>query len=154
MADDLDREPLRQGSRTVERSHVVVGVDGSPASERALDYAFGLASRLAARVLVVHVRRTRIVTTTLGAEALLNAPGLDPELRGDIDALASRCGVDVTYLDLSSVGHAAPVLAQVAEAHHADVVVVGTSHKLLHRVTGSTGAHLVKHCHCPVTVVP
>jgi nucleotide-binding universal stress UspA family protein len=25
---------------------------------------------------------------------------------------------------------------------------------MLHRATGSIGSQLIKHCHCPVTVVP
>jgi nucleotide-binding universal stress UspA family protein len=153
-SDDVQHDPLRSDPIIADRAHVVVGVDGSQASERALHYAFGAAGRLAAGVIVVHVRRTWVVVDAVCVQAVLDDPGLDPDFRAAIDRLAAECGIEATFLDVPSLGPAAQVLSRVAEKYRADVVVVGTSHKLFHRVRGSTGARLVKRCQCPVTVVP
>ncbi|HET6152113.1 MAG TPA: universal stress protein [Marmoricola sp.] len=155
MNDELPESlPAETGEDVVSRCHVVVGLDCTEASERALHYAFGLATRLAAQLVVVHVRHTWVTYDGYGPQGVIDDGGLDEQMRHQITRLSAECGVDSTYVDAAGSGRTALVIAQVAEKYRADAVVVGASTTMLHRAAGSIGSQLIKHCGCPVTVVP
>jgi nucleotide-binding universal stress UspA family protein len=151
LPESLHAEPDED---VVSRCHVVVGLDCTQASERALHYALGLATRLAARLVVVHVRHTWVTYDGYGPQGVIDDGGLDDQMRREIARLSVESGVDATYVDAAGTGRTALVIAQVAEKYRADAVVVGAATTMLHRATGSIGSQLIKHCHCPVTVVP
>jgi nucleotide-binding universal stress UspA family protein len=137
---------------------VVVGVDESPTSLHALDYAAGLARRQSGRLVVVHVRSPRPVgpgldTLAVAVEAALEARRqVEAELRDEARRLAEHCDVEVTFV--LRVGDPVRELSAVADEQHADVVVVGASTRPAHRLAGSLAARLVRSCGWPVTVVP
>ena len=137
---------------------VVVGVDESPTSLRALDYAAGLARRQSGRLLVVHVRGVRPIGPGLdplavAVEAELEARrALEDELREEARRLADAGDVEVTFV--LRAGDPMRELSAVADENRADVVVVGASTRPAHRLGGSLAARLVRSCGWPVTVVP
>ena len=137
---------------------VVVGVDESPTSLRALDYAAGLARRQSGRLVVVHVRSLRALgpgLDTLGVAVVAELEGrqaLEEDLRAEARRLAQQGDVEVTFV--LRTGDPVRELSAVADEQHADVVVVGASTRPAHRLAGSLAARLVRSCGWPVTVVP
>ena len=138
---------------------VVVGVDGSEASRRALDRALRLAR-------LTH-RTTRVVHAWTAPDSLDEPFGYDVQLRDqalnnasrllerEIQAGLGRVGCDVAgpVLGLLREGPAPSVLAEAAE--EAAVVVLGTgSHGRVTALLGTAVPHLLHRAPCPVLVVP
>ncbi|CAM5226698.1 hypothetical protein SFUMM280S_06650 [Streptomyces fumanus] len=67
-ADPLAAEEPRQSCDPAFKHGVVVGFDGSMSSERALAYAIGMARRLAAGLIIVHVANRLPTTVWAGCE--------------------------------------------------------------------------------------
>ncbi|WP_131742533.1 universal stress protein [Actinomadura roseirufa] len=135
---------------------IVAGVDGSETSLRAGAYAWGLARRGGARLVLVHVAQIASLSTLTpgGATVMREAEeeivaGLRRELER---AAAERGGVE--YELVTDQGDPFAVLARVADETRADAVVVGASAQAGHRLIGSVAVRLVRAGRWPVTVVP
>ena len=135
---------------------ILVGVDGSDDSRRALDYAARLAQQLDAEVLAVHA---------LGLLDRLH-PGDDP-----VPSSSHREEITRTFksewcapLDARGVrsrrlvedGPPAMALLRLAGAEDADMIVVGSRGVggFPELLLGSTSMQLVQHAAVPVTVIP
>jgi nucleotide-binding universal stress UspA family protein len=122
-------------------SPVVVGIDGSAASERASAIAFDEASRRAVDLVAVHAIA-------------------GPETPHTQELLTrSLAGLQYRYPDVGVrrvVAGAHPADALLAESQHAQLVVVGSRGRrgLTGRLRGSVGAAVVQACRTPVIVVP
>lgn len=154
MSNQLDPDTATDRTGAALDRAVVVGVDGSRSSERALHYAVGLAARQGTSLVVVHIRPVVVAHGWTGVDAVLDGGSLSADLRAEIEGLARECGVRTAIIDTPSHERPPAVLARIAHSHRADAVVVGASCNPIHRLMGSTGAYLIKHCTCPVTVVP
>lgn len=134
---------------------LVVGVDGSDTSWRALCYAFGLARRQQATVLAVFVVTAPVAVgwggDIVGAITEANMQLAD-ELKHAIQTLASDYRVRTEFV--SRTGDPVSVLVQIAHEQHADALLVGASQTLIHHVLPSKSIRAIRHCRCPVTVVP
>ena len=148
----------------MSRAGVVVGVDGSPGSAAALEFAAQDALRRRARLRVVAVvpladywggwRGTAAAYTgrwpappeDLVANARAQAQRMLDEVAADRTLLAS---VDVGAV----AGGPAPVLLDAAKG--ADLVVLGHRGRgaFSSAVLGSVGLQCVLHATCPVTIV-
>lgn len=140
---------------------VVVGVDGSPGSRAAIEYALEDAARRGARLRVVvaaqlpeywamaygMVAPPPIPEIVAGAQAA--AQQVVDEVLAARPDLASRVEVSVD----ARAGAPGRVLLDAADG--ADVLVIG--HRgygaVRSAVLGSVGLHCVLHASCPVTVV-
>jgi nucleotide-binding universal stress UspA family protein len=136
---------------------ILVGYDGSEASERALSRAAELAEALAARLVVVSVfglgglpapEFEAIPPLPLGGPlsvgGTIPVPEADPESQAEFEELARReldrartelsgRSLDVDYV--AKVGSPADTLLEVAEERDANLIVVGTrEHGLLERL--------------------
>lgn len=134
---------------------IVVGFDGSPTSLHAGAYAAGLARRLSARLVVVHVQATPAVsllapTHPWPVEETLTA--LTDDLRRQVQEGAAYAGVEVEFI--ATRGDPYTELCRTAGAVNADAVVVGASTRTGHRIAGSLAVRLVRAGRWPVTVVP
>ena len=137
-----------------ENRRIVVGVDGSPSSIRALRWA---------------VRQAKLTGAEVEAVTAWSYPagyGLAPvsdgaaDFEGDagkvlVDALAEVSGIapDVIIEPLVAQGHAAEVLVRAAKG--ADLLVVGSRGHggFAEMLLGSVGQHCVQHAECPVLIV-
>jgi nucleotide-binding universal stress UspA family protein len=132
---------------------LVVGVDGSDTATRALYYALGLARRQHSSVIAVYA-----MTTPGGYDAAMGAVPYQAnlevaaELEPWIQALAADYHVKTQFVSVP--GDPATVLIKIAEASHADGIVLGASKAIGHRLFGSAAVRAVRRCRCPVTVVP
>jgi nucleotide-binding universal stress UspA family protein len=140
------------------RQVIVVGVDGSAPSWDAFAWAAGEARRVNGRVIAVYV--TPLIqpeealgfTAPLGYGAAADARDqVADELRGEVSRRAAELDVEVVFVRES--GDAVHVLTEVARAEHADLMAVGRSAKVLHRLAGSVSRRLVLNRDGPVLVV-
>ena len=136
-------------------SKIVVGVDGSDGSDRAVAEATEVAKRDGAGIVLVHVVE-RIAAK--GDMAPLRAD--EPEIKERIEKQAADlrdAGVDADVRYESIVlGGPARSIADVADEIGADLIVVGTrGHSALAGVIlGSVTQKLLHLASCPVLCVP
>ena len=137
---------------------VVVGVDGSPCSVRALEVALDQA--------LVHGWQLDILTAFV-YEHVVGVPGAMwpvetyAEVEGKAeriqsDALSSVSAADLERLDVrcrTVFGHASGVLLEASDG--ADLLVVGSRGRgrIAGALLGSVSQHCVTHAACPVLVV-
>lgn len=131
---------------------VVVGVDGSPMSRQAMDWALDEARLRGGRVRAI---------TAWHYPALGDAAGAEPdydEYRKDAEQVqteeASRLGAAGVPVAFEVVhGHAAQALAEAS--HEADLLVVGSRGRggFAGLLLGSVSSQLTHHAACPVLVV-
>jgi nucleotide-binding universal stress UspA family protein len=137
-----------------KHERVVVGVDGSPTSIRALQWALRYAERTGAKIEAVHAWQ---IPTSYGAPVAL-LPGEDfaataeRALNRSVDQeVGGRGGIEVERT--ADMGYPPKVLVEHSKT--ADLLVVGSrghggfSGTLL----GSVSLHCVSHAACPVVVV-
>jgi len=130
-------------------STIVVGVDGSDDSRRAVQWAGRLAGVVGARVIAVHA-----------VGLLEHEPGdpgaehLRPALEQWTEALEALPDDRVERRLVA--GDPAGAFAETVAATAADLLVVGTRGAGAHGAVGlgSTSLRLAEHCACPLVVVP
>jgi nucleotide-binding universal stress UspA family protein len=139
---------------------IVVGVDGSPTSMRALAYATGLARRQHAQLIAVYVRAPLRTPVALSGWVDAGIVAAEAEAQKDMedevwkqvasDVAAWGCGARMVIRNGSPLTE----LRRVAEQSGADTIIVGASSSLGHRLFGSLGRRLLRCKPCPVTIVP
>ncbi|WP_328324527.1 universal stress protein [Kribbella sp. NBC_00382] len=136
---------------------VVVGVDGSKLSAKAIDFAFGQAETIGARVVAVHAWNSPFSTYQgTAGDVLFNYAQLEKVAEVLVaESLAGpRQDHPDTEVDVELVlGQPARVLLHAAEA--ADLLVVGSRGHggFTGLLLGSTSQQVLHHAHCPVAIV-
>ncbi|MEV7012538.1 universal stress protein [Streptosporangium sp. NPDC051022] len=141
----------------VRRAHdeIVVGFDGSPASEAALEYAFQEAARRGARLRALHTWQLPFIAASATAYTPLVEDISEGERRLAAETLAPWQDKypQVELQETVLYGH--PVLALGEASATADLVVVGSRGLggLGSAVLGSVSHGVLHHADCPVAVV-
>ncbi len=134
----------------------VVGVDGSPDSDLAVEWAAADAARRHRRLHIVHAYLGSVVAAQLAAPA---SAGYGPALRavteGALDAAVARAGAVAPGLDITTdmpIGEAPAALLDAAR--HAALLVVGNRGLggFSGLLVGSVGAELAAHAAVPVVI--
>ena len=157
--DDASEVLLREDTMSsgAVRSSVVVGVDGSPASDAAVRWAAREAMMRVLPIKLINVVAPTLVssamapnhTITQGEE--LQARQILKQARQVIEELAGEKRPDI-YTERVYDG-VVPTL--VDASNDAQMVVVGSSRRAFGRgMLGPVIAGLLHHANCPVTVVP
>jgi nucleotide-binding universal stress UspA family protein len=138
---------------------ILVGVDGSSGSARALEWAIELARALQAKIVAVHVAEL----LTPSALGLGLAPiDLPDDWAGELrerfenEWTAPLKSAGVAYQTVFASGAPAPALMAIAHEQHPDLIVTGSRGlggfgELL---LGSVSHQLVMHAQIPVVVIP
>jgi len=137
---------------------IVVGVDGSEESHRALIWAVRQATRRGVRLVVVNAFMYHVYVTT-------HAPTI--VLEHDVDEASNQLLERMTDTALNAIGDRppavelvsvpdAPAHALLESAKGADLLVVGARGRgaVAGLLLGSVSQQCVTHAHCPVVVVP
>jgi nucleotide-binding universal stress UspA family protein len=136
---------------------VVVGVDGSKASAKAIDFAFDQAEALHARVVALHAWTSPFLTYADGASMLqFDEDKVKEEGRllvAESVAGAAADHPDVRWTTELVSGSAAQAL--VRRANSADLVVVGSRGRggFTGLLIGSVGQSVLHHAQAPVAIV-
>lgn len=145
--------------------HILLAVDDSPASTKAVDLVADMAQRLESKVTVVHVREANAFLRLASAAAGINQPveEEDLETRRDGQQLLERvrerlagAGVETTVeLGEAVHGAAAAVIVESAKRLGADLIVIGSHGRgeLASAILGGTAYKVVHLAHEPVLVV-
>lgn len=131
---------------------IVVGVDGTPTSDTALDWAAAEAVRRGLPLEVLHTSPSRSLAGAPGG----GAPPLHDEAEDVLDAAVARARAAFRTLQvLSRSEHRDPASALIDRSAGAELVVVGAHGKgLLARVLlGSVSHRVAAHARCPAVVV-
>ena len=149
---------LRAGlARTPDPDHpVVVGADGSPSAERALDVAADLADRTGADLVVLTAWTIPPVVETHAIAVEQYAPTLEDLARTTSAEAVARIWQRHPDLAVDArVVRSSPIRALREASRGAGRVVVGThGHgRALSAVLGSVSQGVIHGAHCPVEVV-
>ena len=139
---------------------IVVGVDGSPNSERALDWAMKQAVAVGAPLTVIAVHE--VPKSYWG-----DIPVVGPADAGLLESLR-QAAEEMTQRAASQLGDAAPATVTVRAlngfvvqelvdpSHDADLVVVGArgGSGFSRVLRGSVTSEVIQHSICPVVIVP
>jgi nucleotide-binding universal stress UspA family protein len=134
---------------------ILLALDGSEASERAIPLAEDLAKQSGGRIIVGHVREL-MMGRGGGQPVSANEDELEASVRKIAAKLAER-GIETSIeIATAAVGGPAHALAEMAETEHADVIVAGTrGHSpVAGLLLGSVTQRLLHVAPCPVLVIP
>jgi nucleotide-binding universal stress UspA family protein len=133
---------------------IVLAIDGSESSDRAVTFAGELARESGGRIVAVHIKE--LIAGRFAGPVHVDEDDLQAKIRQQVKDLKDG-GVDITVEMHSSVtGGPAPLIADTATREGADVIVTGTrGHTALAGViVGSVAQRLLHVAPCPVLVVP
>jgi nucleotide-binding universal stress UspA family protein len=132
---------------------IVLGYDESPEAGRATQRTAELAKALDARVIVTSVAPILMPAARgIGPYDPTDPPERHEALARDAAALLEERGVETQWV--TSMGDPGEAIVKVADAHGADLIVLGmTDHPHLARLLGSVSDNVAHHAHCDVMLV-
>jgi len=133
---------------------ILVGYDGSEASERAVDVAIDLAQCTDAEILVLAVARPPEPATRVEVDAVLD-DAREHFSDGFIKVRERAKSAEVHLETLIEVGHPAEHLIHQAEVIHAELIIVGRKGTSLFEklILGSVSERVIRFANCPVMVM-
>jgi nucleotide-binding universal stress UspA family protein len=139
-------------------NQILVPIDFTETSERALDYAVELAQKLGAKITVMHAYELPIYGFPDGAlvASVDVATRISQASQEGLQAALDRrkdCGVEMRAILRD--GPPADEIATVSEETGADLVVLGTHGRrgLRRAIMGSVAEEVIRACRCPVLTV-
>ncbi|HEX2783769.1 MAG TPA: universal stress protein [Ilumatobacteraceae bacterium] len=140
--------------RTLKK--IVLGVDGSPESLVALDWAYDEALVSGAELTVVHAWIYPYSLSRSSSREALSPMEFDAakELQDSLDSLGQRSAGGSVVIH-SKLREESAVAALLNEGHDADLIVVGSRGRggFRSRLLGSVSRTLAEHATCPVAVI-
>jgi nucleotide-binding universal stress UspA family protein len=133
---------------------IVLAVDGSESSDRAVSFAGELAKSSGGRIVAVHIKE--LIAGRFAGPVHVDEDEIQSKVRGQIQDLKDA-GISADIeMHSTMTGGPAPVIAETAGRENADVIVTGTrGHTALAGViVGSVAQRLLHLAPCPVLVVP
>ncbi len=135
---------------------IVVGVDGSPGSLHALEWAYSEALSTGAELTAVHGFIYPYHETRTSAGEPRNQMQLDAtdELKSSLESLGPRLTAGPVLVHARLVERS-PAEALLEESQDADLVVVGSHGRgaLRAALLGSVSRTVAQHTHCPVAII-
>jgi nucleotide-binding universal stress UspA family protein len=133
---------------------IVLAVDGSESSDRAMTFAGELAKQSGGRIVAVHIKE--LIAGRFAGPVHVDEEDVQVKIRKQAQDLTDA-GVAVTLeMHSTMTGGPAPLIADAATRENADVIVTGTrGHTALAGViVGSVAQRLLHVAPCPVLVIP
>lgn len=147
---------MQKGIRMIPQ-HILVPIDFSEFSKQALGYAIDLATKLQARLTLLHVIQPLPSGVDIG---VILPAGYMEELEAGLHQSLQSYYERVTQAGLQGeilVEHGIPfkIITDVAATHHVDMIVMGTQGRtgLQHLLIGSVAEKVVRLAPCAVLVV-
>lgn len=145
--------PFEEADSSGNPGQVVLGYDGSPASNRAAAFAFRHAEAIGCGVVAVSVEATRGEPETREFNPEDATPGSDTSAFHSPVIVTAAAFPDVPVSFVTGTGRPAEVL--LAEARGAELLVVGSrgSGGFSGLIMGSVSQKVLAHASCPVAVL-
>jgi nucleotide-binding universal stress UspA family protein len=133
---------------------LLVGYDGSPQSEKAVDVAFSLAQCLDATILIFAVARPPEPATSVELEAVLDDAREHYE-EGFKKIMEKAREGDLNVQTAMAVGHPAEQVIHRAEVDGIDLIILGRRGRSMisRMMLGSVSERVLRYAHCPVMVI-
>jgi universal stress protein A len=154
-----EEKPVRSKPTGIRLKRILVPIDFSPLSKKALRYALRFAEEFEAKLILIHVIEPEV---PLAFEGFMIAPrtvrnGNHAKSANRLRELASSMAVPGTNRVESTVrtGLAAYEIVEVAKESDVDLIVIATHGYTgwKHFAIGSTAERVVRAAPCPVLVV-
>jgi len=139
---------------TTENAPIVVGVDGTPASDQALRWAMDEATLRDCPLHVVHAWTFEPMVDWNETSAQERMRQSEALLDGAVQAALEGRPEQPEIERRSLRGDAAEVLEEASKGAALLVVASHAGHRLRQIVMGSTSMHCVRHSSVPVVVIP
>jgi universal stress protein A len=138
---------------------ILVPCDFSEHAEYAFTWAFGLAEKQGAKLILMHAVPLLSRVAYPDALALVDLPKMEAELIADAEKrlrefAAAKGTSAVTIETRAVVGDPVWEICQMAEQEQVDLIVMGSHGRtgLAHVLLGSVAERVVRHAPCPVLV--
>jgi nucleotide-binding universal stress UspA family protein len=130
---------------------ILVPVDFSECSNKALQYAIPIAKQFGAKITLMHALLYPFESAEM---AMAEAAGIQAA-REELNRLSQKIGDGITTRAILRVGKAPGEIVEAAKETGADLIVISTHGRsgLAHVLLGSTAERVVRHAPCPVLVV-
>jgi nucleotide-binding universal stress UspA family protein len=138
-------------------TRIVLGLDGSPQSDRAYAVGRDLAALTKATVTIVHVREMMLAPAVGGVPRRINEGEIETKIRGQAAELeAAGNGGDLRLIASTYAGGPANDIVAVASEVGAELIVVGTRGLGLIAgiLLGNVTQRLLQIAPCPVLAIP
>jgi len=137
---------------------ILVPVDFSAESEKALAYAVPFARQFGAKLTVLYVVEPTATPDFLASFPLvIENDKLMAQTKGHLDRIVSDLAIDRKLIDgtLVRYGRSFYEITEAARSLKADLIIISTHgySGLKHALLGSTAERVVQHAPCPVLVV-
>lgn len=150
-------QPIPSVPAALDLKRILVPIDFSDASDKALSYAVAFARQFQAKILLLHVVH---VSYTAGEYGPIDVPVLEEQLteaakRKLTEIASEKVPADLLEGTAVCTGPAVNEIAEVAKERHTDLIILSThGYTGLKRVMlGSVTENVVRHAPCPVLVV-
>lgn len=150
-------QPIPSAPVTLGLKSILVPIDFSDASDKALSYAVAFARQFHAKILLLHVVH---VSYMAGEYGPIDVPVLEDQLIEAAKTKLAEIGREKVPAELLEgtavcVGPAVHEIAELAQERHTDLIILSThGYTGLKRVMlGSVTENVVRHAPCPVLVV-
>lgn len=134
---------------------VLVPVDGSEYSRRAVEYAADFASMVGASVVLLTCRLevTSLLSKELYEKAITDLDAHAEELLGPYKDIFAKAHVPVTEMVLGGIPE--DTIMQVAKGENCDIIIMGSRgySDIKGLFLGSTTHRVLQLAECPVTVI-
>lgn len=139
---------------------ILIALDDSPHSDRALDFVTRMRWPAGSRVIVASTLQPVASTLVAPQEPGMASTALLEEQRRHLEELVARAEGTLREFGFSTegrvlVGDPREALLEVAQAERADLLVVGSQGRtgIAKLMLGSVSSHVVTHAPCSVLVV-
>ena len=158
---ELDRndEALLAPPSPFQLKHILVPVDFSDTSKKALQYAVPFAAQFGASITLLHVIEPFALPAELGYVPPEVEQAGRTAMKASLENLAERCQqqLGIKCRSQASVRMGVPwhEITTAARASAADLIIIATRGRtgIQHVLVGSTAERVVRHAPCPVLVV-
>jgi nucleotide-binding universal stress UspA family protein len=151
----LERATVTSSPFAIQR--ILVPVDFSECSQKALDYAVPFARQFGASLILLHVVPANY---PVGEFGMIDVAFMEKELRASGEKqlarlISQRVPAEAKPTALVRVGRPVTEIVQVARQENADLIILSThGHTgFKHVLLGSVAENVVRYANCPVLVV-
>lgn len=149
----------RQGKADsrITLKNILVPVDFSPPSREALRWAYDLARLFGAQLTLLHVVEPHPYPDWGFGNVFAREEKLRDVTRDNLEKLCAKTDVPIESVHeiLTRVGKPFHEIVEASRELEVDLIVIGTRGMtgFSHVLVGSTAERVMRHAHCPVTVV-